>query len=209
MKSYEVGGASDDICTETVMVDGKPKKRKKKGGCKQTFGRRSIPEGVKKVAKAAAVIGGGAIAYAKNAFGVKDKVKELMGQKKGGAVKMQKGGSMFKPAPKRKMTVNTIPVKKSKYTTPPRKIQMAQSGGTASSTFADSEKRIASAARSVGADNMTTNTTQGQKLDYKKGGTAKRKMQVGGVAKRPTLSARVKPVVKAVKAVKATVKRRG
>ena len=107
------------------------------------------------------------------------------------------------------MTVNTIPVKKSKYTTPPRKIQMAQSGGTASSTFADSEKRIASAARSVGADNMTTNTTQGQKLDYKKGGTAKRKMQVGGVAKRPTLSARVKPVVKAVKAVKATVKRRG
>lgn len=211
MKSYEVGGATDDVCTETVMVDGKPKKRKKKGGCKQTFGRRSIPEGVKKVAKAAAVIGGGAIAYAKNAFGVKDKVKELMGQKTGGSVKMQKGGSMFKPAPKRKMTVNTIPVKKSKYTTPPRKIQMAQSGGTASSTFADSERRMASPARpkASGVDNMTTNTTSGQKLDYKKGGTAKRKMQVGGVAKRPTLSARIKPVVKAVKTVKATVKRRG
>ena len=86
----------DDSCMETVMVDGKPKRRKKKGGCKQTFGRRSIPEGVKKVAKAAAVIGGGALAYAKNAFGVKDKVKELMGQKKGGAVKKYNDGGSTK-----------------------------------------------------------------------------------------------------------------
>lgn len=89
----------DDSCMETVMVDGKPRRRKKKGGCKQTFGRRSIPEGVKKAAKVIGVVGGGALAYAKNAFGVKDKVKELMGQKKGGAVKkMSKGGSL-KPVP--------------------------------------------------------------------------------------------------------------
>lgn len=52
-------------------------------------------------------------------------------KKKGGAIKkMQDGGSMFVPAPKRKMTVNTNPVKKSKYTTAPRKIPMAQYGGT-------------------------------------------------------------------------------
>jgi hypothetical protein len=122
MKSYAVGGSSDDSCMEEYMdASGMKKKRKKRGGCKQTFGRRSIPEGVKKAAKVIGVVGGGALAYAKNAFGVKDKVKELMGQKKGGAVKMQKGG----------------------------------------------------------------------------------------VAKGPTLSARVKPVVKAVKTVKATVKRRG
>jgi hypothetical protein len=29
MKSYEVGGSSDDSCMETVMVDGKPKRRRK------------------------------------------------------------------------------------------------------------------------------------------------------------------------------------
>jgi hypothetical protein len=89
----------DDSCMETVMVDGKPRRRKKKGGCKQTFGRRSIPEGVKKAAKVIGVVGGGALAYAKNAFGVKDKVKELMGQKKGGAVKKMSKGSSLKPVP--------------------------------------------------------------------------------------------------------------
>lgn len=51
-------------------------------------------------------------------------------KKIGGSVKkMQKGGSMFVPTPKPKMTVNTNPVKKSKYTTAPRKIPMAQNGG--------------------------------------------------------------------------------
>lgn len=55
---------------------------------------------------------------------------DQLGFKKGGAVKkMQKGGSMFVPTPKPKMTVNTNPVKKSKYTTAPRKIPMAQNGG--------------------------------------------------------------------------------
>ncbi len=55
-----------------------------------------------------------------------------MAKKKiGGSVKkMQKGGSMFVPTPKPKMTVNTNPVKKSKYTTAPRKIPMAQNGGS-------------------------------------------------------------------------------
>jgi hypothetical protein len=43
--------------------------------------------------------------------------------------KYQKGGSTFVPTPKPKMTVNTNPVKKSKYTTAPRKIPMAQNGG--------------------------------------------------------------------------------
>lgn len=52
-------------------------------------------------------------------------------KKTGGSTKkMQNGGSMFTPAPKRKMTVNTNPVKKSIYTTPSRKTPMAQNGGT-------------------------------------------------------------------------------
>jgi len=33
MRSYETGGSTDDSCMETVMVAGKPKRRRKKGGC--------------------------------------------------------------------------------------------------------------------------------------------------------------------------------
>ena len=212
MKSYDEGGSTDESCGPGDGGRGRSRGK----GCKKVtkFGRRGIPEPVKKVAKAAAVIGGGAIAYAKNAFGVKDKVKELMGQKTGGSVKMQKGGTARDE--KRRLKKSLAGVKKGykPISGPSFKTggttRKYQSGGTASSTFADSERRMASAARPTasGVDNMTTNTTAGQKLNYKSGGTAK-KYQVGGVAKRPTLSARIKPVVKAVKTVKATIKRRG
>jgi hypothetical protein len=232
MKSYEEGGSTTEGC-----FDGGRGRSRGKGCHKVTkYGHRGVPEGVKKVLKGVGAAAVGTAAYVKREA-IKAFAKDKLGLKKGGSVKMQKGGGIMAPVKSRKMTVNTIPVKKSKYTTPSRKTPMAQNGGTANSMPADAAKRIASSARS-GVDNMNTNTTQGQKLNmarptpnanakaassqavpmstdktpaapYKKGGTAKRKMQVGGVAKRPTLSARIKPVVKAVKTVKATVKRRG
>jgi len=67
-----------------------------RGGCKykqakRVNARRKVMSEVgPKLAKIGAGVGAaaaGTIAYAKNAFGVKDKVKELMGQKKGGSVK--------------------------------------------------------------------------------------------------------------------------
>ena len=87
MRSYETGGSTDDSCMETVMVAGKPKRRRKKGGCNssQSFGQRSIPEGVK---KGMAVLGTGITAFLANKkFGLVDKAKEKLGLKKGGAVK--------------------------------------------------------------------------------------------------------------------------
>ena len=84
MKSYEVGGASDDSCMEEyVGADGKRRRRRKSGCGKVTkYGRRSIPEGVKKVAGAALTGVAGALVY-KN----RDAIKEKLGMKKGGTVK--------------------------------------------------------------------------------------------------------------------------
>ena len=84
MRSYETGGSTDDSCMETVMVDGKPKRRRRKGGCNssQKFGKRSIPEGVKKAVGAVATGIAGALVY-KN----RDAIKEKLGMKKGGSVK--------------------------------------------------------------------------------------------------------------------------
>jgi len=52
---------------------------------------------ITKIGAGLAAAGAGTAAYVKNAFGVKDKVKDLMGQKKGGSVKTlakkQKGGN--------------------------------------------------------------------------------------------------------------------
>lgn len=87
MRSYETGGSTDDSCMETVMVDGKRKRRRKKGGChsSQKFGQRSIPEGVKKVVGAVATGVAGALVY-KN----RDAIKEKIGMKKGGVIKKKK-----------------------------------------------------------------------------------------------------------------------
>jgi hypothetical protein len=87
MRSYETGGSTDDSCMETVMVNGKPKRRRRKGGCNsaQKFGKRSIPEGVKKAVGAVATGVAGALVY-KN----RDAIKEKLGMKKGGVVKKKK-----------------------------------------------------------------------------------------------------------------------
>ena len=84
MKSYQEGGASDDSCMEEYMgADGKRRRRRKSGCGKVTkYGKRSIPEGVKKAVGAVATGVAGALVY-KN----RDAIKEKLGMKKGGSVK--------------------------------------------------------------------------------------------------------------------------
>jgi hypothetical protein len=84
MKSYEAGGASDDSCMEEYTgADGKRRRRRKSGCGKVTkYGKRSIPDGVKKAVGAVATGVAGALVY-KN----RDAIKEKLGMKKGGTVK--------------------------------------------------------------------------------------------------------------------------
>ena len=89
MKSYQEGGASDDSCMETVMVDGKPKKRRKKkcgaGKTKRVFSAGEIGKTAAKVAAGTAALIGGIKLDKK--YGLVDKAKQALGMKKGGTVK--------------------------------------------------------------------------------------------------------------------------
>lgn len=87
MKSYEVGGASDESCMEEYMgADGKKRKRRKSGCGKVTkYGKRGVSDGVKKAG--AAVLAGGAAMIANKKYGLVDKAKQALGMKKGGTVK--------------------------------------------------------------------------------------------------------------------------
>ena len=89
MKSYEVGGSSDDSCMETVMVDGKPKRRRKKkcgaGKTKRVFSAGEIGKTAAKVAAGTAALIGGIKLDKK--YGLVDKAKKALGMKKGGTVK--------------------------------------------------------------------------------------------------------------------------
>jgi len=108
IKRYEVGGASEDSCMEEyVAADGKKRKRRRKGcgyaksqrvNARRQFWNSDTGKTVKKVGAGVAAVGAGVGAYAKNLFGVKDKVKELTGNKVGGAVKkkMATGGATKK-----------------------------------------------------------------------------------------------------------------
>lgn len=80
MKSYEVGGASDDSCMEEyVGADGKRRRRRKKG-CQKKYGSRGV--GVTGSQVGNALLTGAAAAAA--GLGLK---KMLDKQKKGGAIK--------------------------------------------------------------------------------------------------------------------------
>ena len=88
MRSYEVGGSTDDSCMEEYTdFDGRRKKRRKKGGCKKTYGKRSIPDGAKTALKVAGAVGAGVLGWVN-----RDKIKKVLGLKKGGPVKKQNGG---------------------------------------------------------------------------------------------------------------------
>jgi hypothetical protein len=89
MKSYETGGSTDDSCMEEYTdFDGRRKKRRKKGGCKKTYGKRSIPDGAKTALKVAGAVGAGVLGWVNNRLINKEKLN----LKKGGAVKKQNGG---------------------------------------------------------------------------------------------------------------------
>lgn len=79
MKSYEEGGATDDSCMETVMIDGKPKRRRKKG-CQKKYGSRGVGVTGSQVGNAILT----AAAATAAGLGLK---KMLDKQKKGGTVK--------------------------------------------------------------------------------------------------------------------------
>ncbi len=87
MKSYAVGGSTDDSCMEEYMgADGKKRRRRKSGCGKVTkYGKRGVSDGVKKAG--AAVLAGGAAIIANKKYGLVDKAKQALGMKKGGTVK--------------------------------------------------------------------------------------------------------------------------
>ena len=95
MRSYEVGGSTDDSCMEEYMDASGKKRRRRKSKCgkTKTFRVRSTSDKVKLGAKigagAAAVIGGIA---ANKKYGLIDKIKEKLNLKNGGLVKKQMGG---------------------------------------------------------------------------------------------------------------------
>jgi hypothetical protein len=71
-------------------------KKSQRVNARRKFWNSDAGKTVKKVGAGVTAAGAAIGAYAKNAFGVKDKIKELTGQKKGGAVKKkyQMGGGM-------------------------------------------------------------------------------------------------------------------
>ena len=91
MKSYEVGGASDDSCMEEyIAADGKKKKRRKQkcgaGKTKRVFSAGEIGRGVAKVGAGLGALIGGVKLNKK--YGLVDKAKEKLGiNKKGGTIK--------------------------------------------------------------------------------------------------------------------------
>jgi hypothetical protein len=88
IKKMEVGGAADTDCWP-----GKPGCKYKKSqrvNARRRFWNSDTGKTVKKIGAGVAAAGAGVAAYAKNAFGMKDKVKDLMGQQKGGSVRKRK-----------------------------------------------------------------------------------------------------------------------
>jgi hypothetical protein len=93
------------------------------------------------------------------------------------ANKMQNGGGIMAPIKSRKMTVNTIPVKKSKFTTPKKPMQTARDGGGIISKLRSKGQAIRKAGQDLkravtkrmqngGVSGSTnTNTTLAQRLN--------------------------------------------
>ena len=92
MKKMSAGGESD--CTAGDPGCGHRKAQRK--NARRRFWNSDAGQTIKKVGIGIGAAGAAVGAYAKNAFGVKDKVNELMGHKKGGPVKRKTGGAIKK-----------------------------------------------------------------------------------------------------------------
>jgi hypothetical protein len=86
-------------------------KKAQRVNARRKFWNSDAGQAVKKVGIGVGTAGAAIGAYAKNAFGVKDKVKDLMGNKKGGAVKTltkkQRGGATWTDAAYQGVTKTT------------------------------------------------------------------------------------------------------
>jgi hypothetical protein len=93
IKKMAEGGASDE-CAQWPDKPGCKHSKAQRVNKRRKFWNSDAGKAIKKVGVGVAAAGAGTAAYLKNAFGVKDKVKELMGQQKGGPIKkkMQTGG---------------------------------------------------------------------------------------------------------------------
>jgi hypothetical protein len=94
VKKYEPGGITDSDCWP-----GKPGCKHKKSqrvNARRRFWNSDTGKTIKKAGAAIGAAAAGTAAYVKNAFGMKDKVNQLMGQKKGGSVKTYKKGAVKK-----------------------------------------------------------------------------------------------------------------
>jgi hypothetical protein len=91
MKSYQMGGTSDESCMEEyIAADGKKRKRRKQkcnaGQTKRVFSGEEIAKGAAKIAGGIGALIGGVKLNKK--YGLVDKTKEALGiQRKGGSVK--------------------------------------------------------------------------------------------------------------------------
>ena len=87
-KKMLAGGSSDSDCWPGKPGCGAEKARRVNK--RRRFWNSDAGKTIKKVGAGVAAAGAGAAAYAKNAFGVKDAIKGLSEQKKGGSVKRKK-----------------------------------------------------------------------------------------------------------------------
>lgn len=87
VKKYETGGAKDENCWP-----GKPGcgyKKAQKANKRRSAANAAGPI-LKKIGTVVGTIGAGALAYAKNVGGIKDKIQDLKENKKGGSVKTKR-----------------------------------------------------------------------------------------------------------------------
>ena len=95
VKKMAEGGASDE-CAKWPGKPGCKHKKSQRVNARRKFWNSDTGKTIKKVGSGVAAGAAAVGAYAKNAFGVKDKVKELIGQKKGGIVRKKSGGAIKK-----------------------------------------------------------------------------------------------------------------
>jgi len=223
MRSYEVGGSTDDSCMEEYMDASGKKRRRRKSKCgkTKTFRVRSTSDKVKLGAKigagAAAVIGGIA---ANKKYGLVGKIKEKLNLKNGGLVKKQKGGTTYRDVDYMSTgIIKTEPRKIGKGTKETQTRYAHGYGGPSSPEIITSKfnkygdlKRQKTKKTTVEAVDKYVKDNE-SKVEYKKGGLIKK--QMGGpigngkfLKNNPKIAAKVSNAKTVIRNVKKMVKPR-